>query len=154
MSVAVRPERESFEMLVRERGPRFRQSDPLVRPSPLSIRRPHIPQDESLPIEITEGQSEYRIMVPLAGIDPRKIYVFATPRSLLIEIRFKSTVCHELAHSLVTETVDKRISRELALPVEIEQGATTARVSDDALHITARKSEREQEISWSQLIDF
>jgi hypothetical protein len=63
---------------------------------------------------------KYKIIVPLPGIDPRKIYVFATARSLLIEIRFKGII-HDLTR--VTESIDRRISRE-------------------------------QETSWSELIDF
>jgi hypothetical protein len=56
----------------------------------------------------------------LLDTNPRKIYVFATARSLLIEIRFKSII-HDLTG--VTESIDRRISRE-------------------------------QETSWSELIDF
>jgi HSP20 family molecular chaperone IbpA len=154
MNVAARPKLESFEMLAPKRESRVREIDNSVRPNPLVIRLPQIPRGESLPIEIAEDELEYRITVPVEGIDPRKIYVFAAPRWLLIEIRFKSSVCHELARALVTESIDRRISRKFALPVEIEKGATTVRVSNGSLYITALKSQCEQETFWSQLIHF
>jgi HSP20 family molecular chaperone IbpA len=149
-NTAVGPARDSFESGCGKTRPRFRRpprDSEHFRDSPA-----HIQQDESLPIEVAEDESEYKIIVSLSGIDPRKIYVFATPRSLLIEIRFKSTIYHDLPRALVTESIDRRISREFSLPIEIVQGATRVQISGDSLHITARKSEREQETSWSQLI--
>jgi HSP20 family molecular chaperone IbpA len=153
MDTRGQPAPESFERFVRKSRTRYRKTAP-ARPAGLQIGPPDIQQDESLPISIAENQSEYSIVVPLAGIDPRKIHVLATPRSLVIEIHSKSTVWHALTRAPVTESIDRRISRELTLPIEIEQGATTVRVTHDSLHITARKSEHNQETSWSQLIHF
>lgn len=124
------------------------------RPNFSAISRPKAWQDESPSIEITEAQTDYKIIVPLSGIDPRKIYLFATPRSLLIEIRSKSTVCHELPGATATEKIDHRISRELTLPAGIKQGGTTVELRGASLLITARKSDCEQPAPWSQLIHF
>lgn len=124
------------------------------RPNLSEIPRPQAWQGDSPSIEITEDDAEYQIIVPLSGVDPRKIYVLATSQSLLIEIRFKLGVCHELDRAPVMESIDKRISREFTLPVEIEQGGTTVEIRGGSLLITARKSEQEQESPWSQLIHF
>jgi hypothetical protein len=40
------------------------------------------------------------------------------------------------------------------LPIEIEQGGTTAQIRGESLHITARKSYNAQQTAWSQLIHF
>lgn len=105
-----------------------------------------------MPIEIAEGRSDYEVIVPLSGIDPRKIYVFAKPQSLLIEVRFKSIVHHET--SGITERVQRRISREFLLPAELEAHTTTVRVCGDSLRIRARKSEEDEQASWSEMIHF
>jgi len=118
------------------------------------IPRPLVWQHEPPPIEIAEGQSEYKVIVPLSGIDPGKIHVVATPRSLLIEIRLKSSVRHQMTNAVVTESIDRRISREFSLPIEIERGTTTVQVRGEFLQITARKSPHDQQASWSQLIHF
>jgi HSP20 family molecular chaperone IbpA len=124
MNTAVGSETDSFERRLREKEAAL---SPDRRPRDSERFRDwqaHIQQDESLPIDVAEDESEYKIIVHLSGIDPRKIYVFATPRSLLIELRFKSTIYHDLARALVTESIDRRISREFSLPIEIEQGTT------------------------------
>jgi HSP20 family molecular chaperone IbpA len=105
-------------------------------------------------IEIAEQTSQYIIVVPLTGIDPRSVYVFATPRSLLVEVRVKRVVSHQIINGFVTESIKERISREFSLPVEIEQGATNVKVRGDSLQITAGKSQEEQQKPWSQLIHF
>ena len=105
-------------------------------------------------IEITESLLEYKIIVALSGIDPRKIYVFAMPRSIQIEIRFKSMMHHKTVTPGVMETIDLRIVREFSLPVEIEQGATTIGIYGQSLLITAPKARQSQSTSWSQLIPF
>lgn len=123
---------------------------------PISTEVPRTPawEDESASIEVTEDETEYNVLVPLSGIDPRKIYVFATPQSLLIEIRSKSTVRHELGRAPAMESIDKRISREFTLPIAIEQGATIVEIRGGSLLIRARKSDVEQPSLWSQLIHF
>jgi HSP20 family molecular chaperone IbpA len=110
--------------------------------------------DEVPAIEIAEGASEYRLRVPLASLDPRKLYVFATPHALLIEIRFKSTLCHSTTNAPVRETIEHRIAREFTLPIEIEHGTTTVRVCGQFLDITAPKSQQAQQTSWSELVHF
>jgi HSP20 family molecular chaperone IbpA len=152
MNARVQRSTESFDGPVPKR--RATSCRTSIRPNASVIPPPLTWQDESLPIEIAEGQSEYKVIVPLSGIDPRKIYVFAMPRSLLIEIRFKSSIRHQMINALVTESIDRRISREFTLPIEIAHGATTVQVCGESLHITARKSEHDQQTSWSQLIHF
>jgi HSP20 family molecular chaperone IbpA len=109
---------------------------------------------EPMPIDVVEEPTEYKVVVPLSGIEPRRFFVLAMPRSLLIEMRLKSRISHLTLNALVSESVDHRISREFNLPVEIEQGGTTARVCGEFLEITARKSEHSQQACWSELIHF
>jgi len=125
-----------------------------LRSKGLVLLPPIVWNDEPLPIEVAEAESEYSIILPLSGIDPRNIYVFAKPRSLLIEIRWKSSTHHPVSNAHITENVERRISRELNLPTEIEERATTVRISGDFLQVTARKSRHDQQTSWSELIRF
>lgn len=126
-----------------------------VRPKgSVIIGRPIVWQEECPWIEIVEVESEYQVIVPLSGIDARNVYVFATARSLLFEIRFKSIIHHQTIKSRVTEKIDQRIVREFSLPVEIERGATTIQVCDASLLITARKSQHGKQTAWSQFVDF
>lgn len=111
-------------------------------------------QHECLPIEIVESESEYKIVMPLSGIDRRKTYLFATSHSLLIEIRFKTSIRHQVNKSMVAESIDRRISREFTFPTEIEHGSTTVQICGESIQITARKSRHNQDASWSQLIEF
>jgi HSP20 family molecular chaperone IbpA len=145
---------QSFEGLIPKKRPASCRSAAAGGPKISESRRPQAWQEEFPAIEIAEEATEYKIIVPLSGIDPRKIYVFATPRSLLIEIRSKITVPHELDQALVMEGIDHRVSREFRLPVEIEQGGTEVQIGGESLDITARKSERQQQLPWSQLIHF
>jgi HSP20 family molecular chaperone IbpA len=154
MNARVQRSTEPFEGLVPKRRAASCRPAASTRPNASVFPGPLTWQDESLPIEIAEGPSEYKVILPLCGIDPRKIHVLAMPRSLLIEICFKSSVRHQVTNAFVTESVDRRISREFSLPIEIEKGATTVQVWGECLHITARKSEHDQQPPWSHLIHF
>ena len=148
MNARVQGSTESFEGLVPKRQAGSHRVPISVAPRPAGR------QGESPEIKVAESQSEYKIIVQLSGIDPRHIYVFAMPQSILIEIRFKSLVRHETLKPAVMESIDQRIAREFSLPVEIEQGATTIRTCGESLVVTARKAKERQETSWSQLIQF
>lgn len=154
MNATVQRSTESFERLIPKRQATSRRPPAPVWPNASAIPRPLPWPDESLPIEIVEGPLGYKLIAPLCGIDPHKIYVFAMPRLLLVEIRYKTSICHELATALVTERIDRRISREFDLPNEIEQGATTVQVCGESLEITVRKTQQDKQASWSQLIHF
>lgn len=154
MNARVQRSTESFERLIPKKQATSRRPPASVWPNASAIARPLSWPDESLPIEIAEGPSEYKLIAPLCGIDLRKIYVFAMPRLLLIEIRYKTSICHKLATAPVRERIDRRISREFDLPNEIEQGATKVQVCGESLEITARKSPHDKRASWSQLIHF
>jgi HSP20 family molecular chaperone IbpA len=143
---------ESFEGPVPKRRPASGPTAASVRPSAFVIHRLVTWRDKSVPI--AENQSQYRIIVPLLGIDPRKIHVFVMAHSLLIEIRFKTSVHHQMTNGVVMESINRRILREFNLPIEIEEGTTTVQVCGASLHITARKSGSDRQASWSQLIHF
>ena len=130
------------------RTPVSRKVAAIIRIGPLAK------QEETVAISIAEDTSEYKIVAPLTGIDPRSVYVFATPRSVLIEFRFKRVVSHPMIDGSATETIKERISREFSLPCEIERGTTTVAICGESLQITARKSTQEQQKPWSQFIHF
>lgn len=153
MTAGVQRADESFEEVPKRRVASGGITD-LVSQKELRTFWPFPWHDGSPPIEIAERPSEYEVALPLKGIDPRNIYVFARPRALLIEIRFKSTVCHGMVNSHVTETIDRRVSREYSLPIEIEQGATKVQIQGQVLYITARKSKYDVQGSWSELVPF
>jgi len=118
----------------------------IVRPRPLSCR------EELNPIEVAERKLDYKVVVPLSGIDPRKIYVIAKPQGIVIEFRLKSGMRH--ANSNVAETTECRISKEFTFPSEIKRCTTIIQVCGDSLHITARKAEGGPQDAWSELIHF
>ena len=144
----------SFEKQVTGKHVPRCQTSACTRQDPSAIRAPFVWADEVLPADISCERSEYRIVVPLSGIDPRNIYVFANPRSLVVEIRLKSEIHHESGKGPVAETSERRISREFALPTEIEERATIVRVCGECLQIIAREALGEHSTSWSELIQF
>jgi HSP20 family molecular chaperone IbpA len=129
-------------------------SSALARLPSSEIARPRMPscRQERLPVEIAENKLAYGLIVPLSGIDPRKIYVLAGPRSLLVEFRMKDNVRH--ASGGVAEKTECRISREFTVPDGIEAHSTTVRVCGDSLQITARKAREAQQGHWSELVRF
>jgi HSP20 family molecular chaperone IbpA len=124
------------------------------KPSASAITRLCNEEEEPASIEIIEKEFEYQLSMPLSGIDPRRVYVFVTPHSLLIEIRFKNRALHQAITGAVIESINGQIVREFTLPAEIAQGTTTVRLYEETLQITARKSQQDQRTSWSQLVDF
>ena len=154
MNLRVQRSAESFERPFPKKRAASSRTPISTRSNSSVIRRPLAWQAEPLPVEIVEGRFKYEVIVPLSGIDPGKIFVFATPRTLLIESRVRSSVPHQMANTVVKESIDQRISREFSLPNDIEQGGTTVEVCGESLHIAARKSDRPQQTSWSQLIHF
>lgn len=106
------------------------------------------------PIKFTENESWYELALPLAGIDPDKLFVFATPSALLIETRTKSTVDHMCGCRTVTEHAKQMISREFCLPSEIEYGGTTIEIQGETLLIRALKSRESHRVAWSKFINF
>jgi HSP20 family molecular chaperone IbpA len=107
-----------------------------------------------LPVHIADGSGEYKLTMPLVGIDPRNVFILASPRSLLIEVRLKRTISHETTGGPVAECIDRRITREFTLPVEIARNGTSVQVVEKRLQITARKAQHDQQGPWSQLVCF
>ena len=85
---------EPFEVMPPQRPAASRLASICRKPTTTVATRPLAGHDESPSIEIVEGESEYQLSMPLSGIDPRRIYVFVAPHSLLIEIRLKKVVRH------------------------------------------------------------
>jgi HSP20 family molecular chaperone IbpA len=93
-------------------------------------------------------------MVPISGIDHRNVYVFAGPRSIVIEILTKRAVQHPGRDAVLSERTDQRIRREFILRVPIEAGSTKVKFEGDFLQITATKSRDEEQDPWSEFIRF
>ena len=111
----------------------------LIRSHSFPLRPCSVAGDTLSPIELAETPSSYSIVVPLLGVDPRKVYVFAMPTLVTIEIHCRSGICHQLNDTPVIETIDRRISREFSFPIEIEKGGTVVQVCGESLEITAAK---------------
>jgi HSP20 family molecular chaperone IbpA len=71
--------------------------------------------------------------MPLSGIDPRKVFVFAMPRSIVIEVRFRRLTNHKMPMAAVLESIDERVVREFSLPVEMNQMLRHATYSESRL---------------------
>jgi HSP20 family molecular chaperone IbpA len=118
----------------------------VIRPRALSCR------EQIDPIDVVERESDYEVVLPLNGVDPRKVFVIAKPQGLLIEFRLKSSAQH--ASGNVTETTECRILREFKLPIEIQRHTTVVHLRAGSLHIRAHKAENGAQDPWSELIHF
>ncbi len=118
----------------------------VIRPRALTCR------EELDPIDVIERKSDYEVVLPLSGIDPRKVYVIAKPQELLIEFRLKSSAQH--ASGKVTETTECRILREFKFPTEIQRHTTVIHLRAGSLHIRIHKAENGPQDPWSELIHF
>ena len=87
----------------------------------------------------------------MTGVDPRQVFVAATPDTLLIEIRDRETVNHEGNGPVFSEIQDRRASRELRFRHPIEKGISL-RVNRNQLLITCRQASTGKEQSWSELL--
>ncbi|HEX4230534.1 MAG TPA: Hsp20/alpha crystallin family protein [Bryobacteraceae bacterium] len=101
-----------------------------------------------------ESSTHYEIIVPISGIDHRNVYVFAGPRSIVIEILTKKAIQHASGDAILSERTDQRIRREFILRVPIEAGSTKVKFEGDFLQITASKSREEEQETWSEFIRF
>lgn len=110
---------------------------------------------EILPAEdLDESPNQYEIVVPIPGIDHRNVYVFAAPRSIVVEILTKKAVQHPSGDVILLERTDQRIRREFILRVPIEAGSTKVKFEGDSLRITAIKSTDDDQETWSEFIGF
>lgn len=130
---------------VPNKGRSFRQSK---SPAPFLIGL----LGEVAPVRVEDDALSYKLIMSLRGIEPRMVYVIASPRSVLIEIRHKS-VARLPTTSGITESLDRRTSREFYFPVEICRGGTSVFVRAGVLEITAQKSPDNQLAQWSELIN-
>jgi HSP20 family molecular chaperone IbpA len=94
----------------------------------------------------------YKLRMTLRGIDRREIYVIASPRSVVVEVRRKR-VFRSPTESAVTECLDQRMSREFHFPDEIIKGETTVVVQGGILEIIVMKSSFDQKSQWSELVE-
>ena len=102
------------------------------------------------PITITETASQFKILLPLDGIDARKLYIFATQQSILIEVRINRTVRHQRANC--QEVQHQRLTREIRLHKPIEEGATTVSWIGNNLEITCVKATDLADRAWSEFV--
>ncbi|MBV9035367.1 MAG: hypothetical protein JO182_12840 [Acidobacteriaceae bacterium] len=116
-----------------------------------AIRTQPFPLDKKLPpFQWSESTGECTIMVPVAGVDLRQIFILATPDTLLIEFRDRETLKQEGYSPVFSETRDRRVSRELRLRHPIEKGICL-QIYGSEMRITCRKA-RTQEEPWSELL--
>lgn len=113
-----------------------------------------IDRSECPPIDVKEGQSSFEVILPVEHINPRNIYIFARPHSLLIEIRSKLNIRHPLSSTFAEESIHKQILREISFPVEIDNGATSIQLCGMALRISLKKLQLGEQASCSKLVPF
>jgi HSP20 family molecular chaperone IbpA len=113
--------------------------------------QPLLPGRSLPPVTDRESPGEYTVVVPMTGVDPRQVFVTATPDTLLIEIRDRETVNHEGNGPVFSKIQDRRASRELRFRHPIEKGISL-RVNRNQLLITCRQAPAREEQSWSELL--
>lgn len=101
-------------------------------------------------LTIHETATAYRILVPLKGVDLRHVYVFATPRAILVEIRIKTALVH--AGTVHKEIQEQRLLRELRLGAVLKEGTTAVRAVGTDLEITCIKAVNAEEKAWSEMV--
>lgn len=107
--------------------------------------------DKMLPrIAIAETVTSIKLVVPLNGADPRHAFVFATPTSILIEIRITNII--ERSRIVYKEIQHQRITRDLKLDTNIQEGSTRVRMLGDNLEITCTKALSGDDKVWSELV--
>jgi HSP20 family molecular chaperone IbpA len=104
------------------------------------------------PATITETEDTLRILIPLYGVDLRHVYVIATARSIIVEIRMKNRIDHEGV--AMTEVQEQRMIRELKFLTNIEERTTGVRVVRGELEITCTKADSGDDRGWSDLMHF
>ena len=109
--------------------------------------------DESLPlpaISVADSIRTFRVVVPLDGIDARQVFVFATPFSIVVEIRIKRVLEHP--GPINSEIQRYRITRELRCREGIAKGSTAVRLLGSNLEITGIKASSPDDEDWSEFI--
>ena len=111
-------------------------------------------ESEVRAMQATQDAGEYRILLPLVGVDPRNVYVRAAARSLLVEVRSRKRVRYPHDEPFDFRLEDCCVSCEFKLRNPIRQGGTLIEAVGNSLHITAIKSPNLEETSWSELVQF
>lgn len=102
-------------------------------------------------ISASESAIMIRLVVPMKGIDVRQVYIFVTPRSIVLEVLTKCILKH--SGPIETETQCYRITRELRFRNSIAKGSTAARLSGASLEITSIKTADMDDDAWSEFIE-
>lgn len=103
-------------------------------------------------IQVTESERDYRISVPAGDVDLRRIWVFATPRSIRIETRSRAEVTHR--ETACKEVDEHRLIRELNLPQFIREGCTKVTPCGNLLEITCLKEPNGDDRNWVEMLPF
>jgi HSP20 family molecular chaperone IbpA len=99
---------------------------------------------------ITETESQFRILLPLDGIDAQYVSMFATPQAVLVEVRIKNAITHCSANC--QEIQQERFTRKIKLHNPIKKGATTVRLLGNNLEINCTKATDSGKKGWSELL--
>jgi hypothetical protein len=81
----------------------------------------------------------------------RQVYIFATPRSIVLGLPTKCILKH--SGPIETETQRYRITRELSFRNSIAKGSTAARLSGGSLEIISIKTASMDDDAWSEFIE-
>ncbi len=103
------------------------------------------------PIRVLDWGPTFRLLVPLANIDPNRFYVIAKPGGILIETRTSNT--GRVTDGFI-EVQDQRLIRELKFPFTLKRGSTVVKILETELEITFAKADQTDDAPWSELIRF
>ena len=101
-------------------------------------------------ILINDHSTMFHVLIPLDGIDMRDVFVFATPNSIMLELRSKRILQH--AGPISSEIQVQRITRELRCRDGIAKGSTTMNLVGGKLEITSIKAHTTGDEAWSEFI--
>lgn len=104
------------------------------------------------PIHVKETAAGFQIAVPVGDIDLRRVWVFASPRAIRIEIRSRAIQSH--AQAGCEEVDEQRIVRELKLPHAIQEGRTCVMPLGNELQIACLKDGTADDATWAELLHF
>lgn len=101
-------------------------------------------------VTVSEGATMITVTVPLDDVDMRQVFVFATPRSILVEVLRKCLLNH--CGPIASEVQRNRITRELKFRCGLAKGTTAARLAGGCLEITSIKAVITGDEAWSEFI--
>lgn len=91
------------------------------------------------PGAISETEDEFVLRVPIPGLDARYVYLYPSRNGILLEARVKEIRRHRLSDSVVSEVVEKRMTRDFDLGRPVVESSVRAWLEGCLLCVVVRK---------------